>query len=98
MAKVLGYTTREINGLYIRITTGVVVVSAIAGLFLSIAIMSKVWQIIMYRFNGWFAFDVNDYDMLKMLLMTLISYGVVVLFDMRRVRRIPLTEALKNVE
>ncbi|MBO4762619.1 MAG: ABC transporter permease, partial [Lachnospiraceae bacterium] len=98
MAKVLGYTAREINGLYIRITTGVVVVSAIAGLFLSIAIMSKVWQIIMYRFNGWFAFDVNDYDMLKMLLMTLISYGVVVLFDMRRVRRIPLTEALKNVE
>ena len=98
MVKVLGYTQKEINSLYIRITSLVVVVSAVLGAYLSRFALVSVWGNVMNRLNGWFEFYSGITEILKMAGLILIGYAVVVFFDMRRIRRIPMTEALKNVE
>lgn len=98
MVKVLGYENREIDRLYIRLTTVVVALSAVATAFLSVLAVGEIWKVIMYRFNGWFTFTIGWQELLLITAAVIFAYGVVALLDMRRIRRIPLTEALKNVE
>ena len=98
MVKVLGYENREVNSLYVRLTTGIVVAAALAAAFLSIPFVAWLWKLIMKRMNGWFGFYISPGDVIKGILMLLGAYLLVAFFDMRRIRRIPLTEALKNVE
>ncbi|MCR5830125.1 MAG: ABC transporter permease [Lachnospiraceae bacterium] len=98
MVKVLGYTASEIKRLYIRITTIVVVIAAGAGIFIGKVFLTYVWQVFMYGMSGWFEFVLTPLDMVKMFIATIIAYGVVVLLDIRRIHRIPMTDALKNVE
>ncbi len=98
MVKVLGYTNEEINSLYVRITSIVVIVSAIIGTFICRGVLVTMWANVMYGLNGWFRFYLGPGDTVEMVIMVLIAYFIVVFFDMRRIRRIPMTEALKNVE
>ncbi|MCR5431697.1 MAG: ABC transporter permease [Lachnospiraceae bacterium] len=98
MVKVLGYTASEIKRLYIRITTIVVVIATGAGIFIGKVFLTYVWKVFMYRMSGWFEFVLTPLDMVKMFIATIIAYCVVVLLDIRRIRKIPMTDALKNVE
>ncbi len=98
MVKVLGYTNREISALYIRITTIVVVLSSIASAFLAVAAVKELWKAIMYDMSGWFSFYSGAEELIKITLMVVVSYLLVALLDLRRIRKIPLTEALKNAE
>ena len=50
----------------------------------------------LYQLSGWFRFYSGPKDYLKMIIMVVISYLIVVLLDMRRIKKIPMTEALKN--
>jgi putative ABC transport system permease protein len=52
----------------------------------------------MYQMSGWFEYIIGPKDAAKMIVGVIIAYILVSFFDMRRVKRIPLTEALKNVE
>ena len=98
MVKVLGYENREISGLYVRLTTIVVLVSSVIAAFLGKASLAVLWAYIMYDLSGWFEFYTGAKEIVTMVVMVLISYAVVALIDMRRIRRIPMTDALKNVE
>lgn len=98
MLKVLGYENREISRLYIRMTTLVVILSAIITSFLGEALIVVIWRYIMYDLNGWFEFYLKPTDLMTMILLVLIAYVIVACVDMHRIRRIPMTEALKNVE
>ena len=98
MVKVLGYTNKEINGLYVYLTSAVVIVSSVITSIISIYIVRIVWAGIMNKMNGWFIFHIGPADILRVIVMVIAAYFIVSLIDMRRIRRIPLTEALKNVE
>ncbi len=98
MVKVLGYSNREINGLYVLLTAVVVMISSVVTSLLSIKVVSLLWTVILNRMDGWFEFYLGTYDLVRVILMVMITYIIVSVFDMRRIRRIPLTEALKNVE
>ena len=98
MLKVLGYTSGEINSVFIRLTTIMVIIFAAVTANLSTFVISKFWEIIMYEMNGWFKFYSGPRDYLKMVIMVIVSYLIVVLLDMRRIKRIPMTDALKSVE
>ena len=98
MLKVLGYNSGEINSVFIRLTTIMVVIFAIITANLSTLILHEVWKIMMYEMNGWFEFYSGPKDYLKMVIMVVVAYLIVVLLDMRRIKRIPMTEALKSVE
>lgn len=98
MVKVLGYENKEINGLYILLTSIVVVVSAILTCGLAILGLILVFRAYMSTLNGWFDVYINAQGIGKMLLILVGSYAIVACFDMIRIKKIPLADALKNVE
>ena len=98
MVKVLGYENGEINSLYILLTSIVVVVSAVLTAALAILGLAEVFRIYMRSLNGWFDVYISPMGIAKMILILIVSYAVVAIFDMMRIKKIPLADALKNVE
>ncbi|MBO4425580.1 MAG: ABC transporter permease, partial [Clostridiales bacterium] len=98
MVKVLGYENREINSLYVNLTTGVVVIFSAATAFLSVIGLTAIFAVIMYSMSGWLEIYVSFMSILKMIGIMLISYFIVSFFDIMRIKKIPLTDALKSVE
>lgn len=98
MTKILGYENREIAGLYLFATTVMVVVSALVSVWLGTLAMSEIWRAVMRTYSGWYTFYMEPAGYVKMVVFVLIGYLVVMCFDYRRICRIPMDEALKNVE
>ncbi len=98
MVKVLGYTNGEINSLYIRLTTVVTIILTIVGALASIVLLGYLFKLVMYGMEGWFDLFISPQGVVKMILIVLAAYIVVSYLDMRHIKKIPLTEALKNVE
>ncbi len=98
MVKVLGYENNEINSLYVRSTTIVVIIQTILSAFVGVWIIKVFMRIFLNTMNGWFEAYISPLGFAKMILIMIASYLIVSFFDMVRIKRIPLTEALKNVE
>ena len=99
MSKILGYTNSEVSRLYIVSTFIVVAVSILIS-------MPLVYQALVYVFrwmlinsmSGWIPIYLGKSVYVKMFIMGIISYGVVALLEYRRIQKIPMDTALKNVE
>lgn len=98
MTKILGYKNHEIAGLYLLSTTMVLIFADAVGVFLGAAVMKEAWRAIMAEYSGWFAFVIKPAGYVKMFAFVLIGYLIVLVFDFRRIQKIPMEEALKNVE
>ena len=98
MTKILGYDNREIASLYLVSTSIVVVISDIISVVLGAKVMDIVWRIMLQTFSGWFSFHMTPVGYVKMFAFVLIGYLIVTVFDFRRIKRIPMDMALKNVE
>lgn len=98
MAKILGYKTGEIARLYLLSTAFVLLIADAAGVFLGSLVMREVWKAMMLDYSGWLTFLISPAGYAKMLLFVLIGYLIVAGFDFRRIRKIPMDQALKNVE
>ena len=98
MTKILGYENREIASLYLLSTTIVLVVIDVVSVILGVVIMKAVWRIMLFSYSGWYAFRISTVGYVKMFLFILIGYLLVMVLDFRRIKRIPMDQALKNVE
>ena len=98
MTKILGYENREIASLYLLSTTIVLVVIDAVSVILGVVIMKVVWRIMLFSYSGWYAFRISTIGYVKMFLFILIGYLLVMVLDFRRIKRIPMDQALKNVE
>lgn len=98
MIKILGYEDREIAGLYLFSTTIVAVIGDAASTFLGALVMKQAWKAIMAGFSGWFPFRIALSGYMKIFVFILIGYLMVMTFDFRRLRKIPMDRALKNIE
>ena len=98
MVKILGYTTGEIASLYIVTTTLVVIVAELITVFVSKAAMAVIWDEMLKRLEGYFPFVLSAQGMIRMAVIVFIGYLLVTLIDFRRIRKIPMDEALKNNE
>ena len=98
MTKILGYENREIAELYLLSTTMILVVVDVVSVVLGALIMREAWKAIMFGYSGWFTFMIKPAGYVKMFMFVLVGYLIVMIFDFRRIRRIPMEEALKNVE
>ncbi|MBQ4185427.1 MAG: ABC transporter permease, partial [Clostridiales bacterium] len=98
MVKVLGYENKEINSLYILLTSLVVIFSAVATAALAILGLAGVFRLYMNSLNGWFDIYISPMGIAKMILILVVSYAIVAIFDTIRIKKIPLADALKNVE
>ncbi len=98
MIKILGYEDREIAALYLLSTSIVMVVIDLCSVGLGALVMKQAWKLIMRSYSGWFSFVMQPVDYVKMFVFVLTGYLIVMFFDFFRIRRIPMDEALKNVE
>lgn len=98
MAKILGYTNHEINRLYITATTIVVVLSLILTIPLANITIEEICKAAFAQFSGWLPYYVPEITFVKMFAAGVIAYALVAFFQIRKVERIPMTDALKNVE
>lgn len=99
MAKILGYTNGEIGKLYIWSTTIVVVICLLLSLPIEKEIMGVVFrEMMLSSVSGWIALWIDPKIYLEMFLIGIGTYAIVSLLEYRRIRRIPMDEALKNAE
>ena len=98
MTKILGYENGEIASLYLLSTTIVVIVSDLISVVLGAQIMSYVWREMLKTYSGWFSFRIQTVGYVKMFGFVLIGYLIVMFLDFRRIKKIPMDQALKNVE
>ena len=98
MAKILGYSDKEINRLYIRTTTIVSVVSLVVTIGLCIVLLKAICEIVFAEYSGYLEFYMEPLDLLKVLAAGLITYAVISFFQIKKIKAISMTDALKNVE
>ena len=98
MTKILGYNNREISGLYIVSTSIVVVLSFLLTMPLVNTIMKSVCEIMFMEFSGWIPYNVPASVFVTIIVSGIIAYGIIAFMQFRRVKKIPLDVALKNVE
>ena len=92
-------SNREISRLYIFSTTFMVLLSILISLPLEVASMKFLFKYMMTEMmTGWISFYLDPMILVKMVSMGLGSYAIVAFLEYRRIRRIPMDEALKNVE
>ena len=98
MTKILGYRNGEINRLYVTATTIVVVLSILLTIPIADRIIGSLCVYIFSDYSGWLPYYVPWYTYIEMFILGIVSYAVVAFMQMRRVKRIPMTDALKNNE
>lgn len=98
MIKILGYNNKEIAKLYILATTCVVVISIIISLFASTYLIDLIYYQMMKGYSGWLTFYIKPLIYVEMFFIGMISYGFVALLQLRKIKRIPMNIALKNIE
>ncbi len=98
VAKILGYEPREISGIYLRTTTIVTIVSFLLCIPLEGRALDWLWRTMMMEYPGWLAPDVPASAYIKTVAIGIATYLVTTFLLKRRIERIPMDEALKNVE
>lgn len=98
MTKILGYENGEIARLYLLSTTIILIIADVISVVLGTLIMEQAWKEIMFGYSGWFTFTIAPIGYIKMFAFVLIGYLIVMVVDFRRIKKIPMDEALKNVE
>ena len=98
MVKILGYENKEIISLYLTSTTWVVIFSIILSLAAASWIMTAIYKVIMMYFSGWLTLYLDPVIYPEMVAMGLGVYGIVAAMQYRKIKKIPMDQALKNVE
>ena len=99
MTKILGYTNGEISRLYIWSTTIVVIICLLLSLPIEKAVMNVLFrEMMLTSISGWIALWIDPKIYVEMFLIGIGTYAVVAMLEYRRIKHVPMDEALKNVE
>lgn len=99
MTKILGYTNGEISRLYIMSTMLVVIIELLISLPIEKAVMNVIFRaMMMSSMTGWITLWIDPKIYVEMFLVGFITYVAVALLEYRKIKKVPMDEALKNVE
>ena len=99
MTKIFGYTNGEISRLYILSTSIVVVLCLLISLPIETTIMEVLFREMMLQsISGWIALWIDPMIYVQMFVIGLVTYAVVALLEYKKIRKVPMGEALKNAE
>ena len=98
MVKILGYTNREISRLYLMSTSVVVTAFLLISLPIETVLMKVIIKSVMQSMTGWISFYLDPKIYVEMFVLGICSYAVVAMVEYRRIRKVPMDTALKNVE
>ncbi len=98
MTKILGYDNKEIASLYIVSTVWVVIISAIISLVFNRVMFGYLLVALMRSYSGWFRLKIEFGMYLLMFGLMVGTYLVIAITQFFKIKKIPMEEALKNVE
>ena len=99
MVKILGYDTKEISKLYLSSTTVMVAVVTLLDILLSYLSIKVIYRAMLIdMLSGWMPIYMAPWIFPLMFVLSFTCYLVISLLQMKRIKRIPMDEALKNVE
>ena len=99
MTKILGYTNGEISRLYILSTSLVVILCLLISLPIETTVMEVLFrEMMLSSISGWITLWIDPMIYVKMFVAGVVTYGLVAMLEYRRIRRVPMSEALKNAE
>lgn len=98
MVKILGFKNGEIGALYILPTAMIVTVFSVLGFFAGYFAMLWIFKAFLLQMDGYFAFHMEPLSAVLSVVYLLLGYLFVSVIDYIRIKKIPMDEALKNVE
>lgn len=99
MVKILGYDTKEISKLYLSSTTVMVAVVTLLDILLSYLSIKVIYRAMLIDMrSGWMPIYMAPWIFPLMFVLSFTCYLVISLLQMKRIKKIPMDEALKNVE
>lgn len=99
MAKILGYSNQEISSLYILSTSIMVVLFLLLSFPIEQTVMVALFRGIMLEsISGWIPLYIDPFLYVKMFLLGFGTYLIVAALEYRKIRKVPMDEALKNIE
>ena len=98
MVKILGFKNSEISALYMIPTAFIVLLFTLLGFGAGYVILIYVFRAFMLQMDGWFTFYMSTKSMAMSIVYMLVGYAAVSVIDFIRIKKIPMDEALKNVE
>lgn len=99
MAKILGFSSGEIGGLYIVSTTIVVVLSLLLAVPAVDWLLRLIFKYYLYqRMSGYLPYCISNDCYVKMVLLGIVSYAAVAVLQLLKIRKIRKSDALKNME
>ena len=98
MLKILGYTNREAGRFYNSATGIIVIISLVLSGFLGLRLIRVIYYTMMQSFTGWLTFYAAPWGVPVLIATGIVCYFLVSFILMRRIRRIPMTNALKGAE
>lgn len=99
MTKILGFSNGEIAGLYIVATSIVVIISLLLAVPITNSVLNFIFTSYLYtEITGYFPCNISNSCYIEMVVLGIISYAIVALLQMYKIKKIPKSDALKNVE
>lgn len=99
MVKILGYDNREIGKLYLSSTTIMVAVVTIIDILLSYLSIKGIYRAMLKEMlSGWLSIYIAPWIYPAMFVLSFACYLVIALMQVKKIKQIPMDEALKNVE
>ncbi len=99
MAKILGYNNKEISRLYIFSTSLVVVLCILLSFPIETVLMKFIFrQMMLMSMTGWITLYIDPMSYFWMFVAGAAAYMVVAILEYHKIKKVPMDEALKNVE
>ena len=96
--KVFGYRDREVDGLYLLPITLAVLVSLVASIPVIIWLIRLLLKMVFVRFSGNFPIIIPKERLALLVVVGMSTYALVALLHVRRIRRVPLSLAMRLQE
>ncbi|MBQ3419556.1 MAG: FtsX-like permease family protein [Erysipelotrichaceae bacterium] len=99
LTKILGYKNSEINRIYMNMTAYIVVISALITIpLLKYSLMLLFEWMLRLMLAGWVPIIINDSAFIETTILGILTYLIVSFIEYQKIRKIPMTNALKNEE
>lgn len=99
MTKILGYNDREISKLYVHSITIATIFCILISIPICSALLLKIYRLMLKEMmSGWLLIEVQPKIYIEMIILGLLSYFVVAIIEIQKIKKIPMDQALKNVE
>lgn len=99
MTKIMGYTSLEISRIYIMASAIIFVVIVVGSIPLELKALVAIFrEILLARMSGWLPLTVRRPVFIKLFMLAAMSFAVVGLLEIRKISKVPMDQALKNVE